>query len=489
MVQDQLHEHHEAEEGQEPVESGLGPEAGEASVRRVDRLAPKRAAHRLHHLRGVKARAVVGVRVRELRLAPGALAPTVPGQVRGGVSPLRGAGKGEREPVERASQVRDYADRERTRDAQTARIHVDLNQLLLGIVAPILVVGRVEIAEARAQREDDVRFTPRLIGAGPIPIQMVRMVLRRRRSSRHAGDNPAAELFSDFKHSRARVRAVHARANDDERVLGAREKAGHRFDLRRARLRSRRSITLGRKHRRARRLADGVHHGGGDLQLNGTRPARPHLPEGHAHHIGNARPGKDRRAPFYGRTKHVELILALECAGRRRVDDFQAVLCGDRDQRHPLVARIDHARQEVGGAGAWIGDRRRDLAGCLVQPFGHVDGGGLVTHGDEPNAVGLQGGEERIHLRRRQPEHKAHAFVRQASGEQFAAGQSHDVISWMLGGGSIALKTNGNVACVAGAGTQEVGAAAVALTWLKPEQEKRAPWRRGAVSPCRATAT
>ena len=77
----------------------------------------------------------------------------------------RAASRGER--LERGARVGDDAERQRPGDADVARVDVDLDDAAAGGVAPVLVVGQVEIAEPRADDEDHVGLALHEIAARP----------------------------------------------------------------------------------------------------------------------------------------------------------------------------------------------------------------------------------------------------------------------------------------------------------------------------------
>ena len=96
------------------------------------------------------------------------------------------------------------------------------------------------------------------------------------------------------------------------------------------------------------------------------------------------------------------------------------MLRGDNDDGHALVARGDHAGQKIRRTGTGISEHGGHLTGRLVQPFRHVDGGRLVTDGNESHVVLVQLGEQRIDLGTRESEDELDALGDQTSQQKFS---------------------------------------------------------------------
>ena len=109
------------------------------------------------------------------------------------------------------------------------------------------------------------------------------------------------------------------------------------------------------------------------------------------------------------------------------------MLRGDGDDRTTFVPRGDDARDEVCRAGPGVAEHGGDLAGRLVEPFGHVDSRRFVTHREEADVVAFEGGQHRVELRPGQAEHEAHAFIRKTAYEQLSTVDlSHGTTSSLL---------------------------------------------------------
>ena len=180
---------------------------------------------------------------------------------------------------------------------------------------------------------------------------------------------------------------------------------------------------LGRMDRRRRRVSSRVEHGTGNLEVNRPRPARPHLAERHADELRNPGPLEHRAIPFHDRLDEIELVLSLECRGRRRIHHARAVLRGDREHGDAFVPRRQQAGHEVRGARTRVAEHHRNLAGRLVEAFGHVHGRSLVPDRHEADAVGIERSQQRIDLRARQPEDELDAFVGEGACKQFATSE------------------------------------------------------------------
>jgi hypothetical protein len=118
----------------------------------------------------------------------------------------------------------------------------------------------------------------------------------------------------------------------------------------------------------------------------------------------------------------LELVLALEGGRRRGIHDAESVLGGDGQHRHALVASGDHARQQVGRARARVAQHHGRRTGRLEDAFRHVRARRLVADRDEADALGLEGGEQRIDLGAGQAEDEANVLAGEAAREQLAAG-------------------------------------------------------------------
>ena len=248
------------------------------------------------------------------------------------------------------------------------------------------------------------------------------MVAGDHRASGHRGDHRAAQDLDEPEQSRVRPRAVDTRARDHRRSLGRCEELRNLLELGLGGLRRRGAVALGRNHADARLVARRVHHRLRHLELHGPGSPGPHLAKGDAHDLRDPLPGQDRRAPLHAGTEGIELILALEGGGRRGIDVSEAVLRGDGHQGNTLVTGGDDARDEVRRARAGVPQHRRHLPGRLVETLRHVGAGCLVPERDEADLVGLQRGQQRIHLRARQPEHEAHPLVRETACEELSTG-------------------------------------------------------------------
>jgi hypothetical protein len=62
------------------------------------------------------------------------------------------------------------------------------------------------------------------------------------------------------------------------------------------------------------------------IDLDGSRPAVPQLAEREAQHLRSPRPLEDRTAPLDRRAEQLELILALEGRGPRRLNKRESKL-------------------------------------------------------------------------------------------------------------------------------------------------------------------
>ena len=155
----------------------------------------------------------------------------------------------------------------------------------------------------------------------------------------------------------------------------------------------------------------------------------PHFAEGHARHFGDSIPGENRRAPLRHGLENVELVLTLEGRGRRRIYDAHAMLRGEDDHRNAFVARGDHAGQQIGGAGTGIAEDDGDLAGGLVQSFGHVNGGGLMANRNESDTVVVELGEYGIDFGARKSEHELDALSDETFQEKLGTSDfAHGII-------------------------------------------------------------
>jgi hypothetical protein len=99
----------------------------------------------------------------------------------------------------------------------------------------------------------------------------------------------------------------------------------------------------------------------------------------------------------------------------------------DGHERHALVARGDHARQQVRRAGAGVAEHRSHFARRLVDPLGHVGRGSLVADRYEAQTVPFQRRQQWIQHGTGKPEHEADALGCQAPRQQPAPGdRRHD---------------------------------------------------------------
>ena len=206
------------------------------------------------------------------------------------------------DPLERGPGVGEDAEAQRARDAEVARVDVDLDQLLALGVAPVGVVGDVEVADPRADDEQHVGLAARAVARRAEAEHVVRVVGRDARAPGHRGHHRAAEQLGDLERGCARAGAVDAAAGDHDRALGAREQLGR---LRRA---ARPTAAAGpRGTRRARSpvptppVAGLVQDRRGQLDVHRAGSPVPHLAEGEAQHLGDARPLEDRAAPLHRR--------------------------------------------------------------------------------------------------------------------------------------------------------------------------------------------
>src|SRR5208283_4380653 len=106
------------------------------------------------------------------------------------------------------------------------------------------------------------------------------------------------------------------------------------------------------------------------------------------------------------------------------------MLRGDNDNGYALVPRRDHAGDQIRRPGTGIAKHRRHLAGRLVQPFRHVDGGSLVANRDESHFVLLQLGEQRIDLRTGESKHKPDTLADQTSDKKLSSSNfAHKILA------------------------------------------------------------
>ena len=319
--------------------------------------------------------------------------------------------------------IGDHADRDGTGHADVARVHVDVDDAALRRIPPVLVERHVEIADTRAHDQHHVRVAAQLVCRRALGVEVQRVIVRHDGTSRHRRDYRAPEQFGKPDQRRVGLGAIDARAGEDHRRLCVREQLRGRRELRLGRLRQRGATTLARKDRRGRGITGRIKHGTRNLEVNRAGAARPHLAERHADEFGNPGPLEHRTIPLDHRLDQIELVLALERRGRRRIHHARTVLRGDREHGDAFVPRRQQAGHEVRGARPGVAEHHRDLAGRLVETFGHVHGGCLVPDRHEADAVGIERSEQRVDLRAGQPEDEFHAFVGECACKQFATSE------------------------------------------------------------------
>jgi hypothetical protein len=101
----------------------------------------------------------------------------------------------------------------------------------------------------------------------------------------------------------------------------------------------------------------------------------------------------------------------------------------DDDDGDALVARGDHAGEQIRRAGTGVAKDGSHLAGRLVQPFRHVHRGGLVPDRYESHLVLLQLGEQRVDFRTRDSKHELDALADQTSQQKLCSGNfTHKIL-------------------------------------------------------------
>jgi hypothetical protein len=203
-------------------------------------------------------------------------------------------------------------------------------------------------------------------------------------------------------------------------MLGARQQLRHALELRLRGLGRLGAIALRGQQAEGRLIPRRVHHRRGHLELDGPRTPAPHLAEGQSGHLRDALPGQDRSAPLDAGSEGIELILTLEGGRRRRIDDAEPVLRGDRDEGHTFVSRRDDAREQVRRPGARVAEHGAHGAGGLVEALRHVRARRLVAHGHEADLVALQRRQQRIDLGAGQTEDEAHALEGQTASQDLS---------------------------------------------------------------------
>ena len=188
-------------------------------------------------------------------------------------------------PCSGVAQLADDAERERPRHAEVPRVDVDLDQLLAGGVAPVLVVGDVEVPQPRAGDEDHVGLGAGEVAGGSEPEEVVGVIARHGRATGHRRDHGAAEELDQLDHGVVRVAAVDAAAGDDQRRAAACEQRGGLGELLVARARAvravaRRGANRGAVRPRRSRTETGpagrcAPAPGGRSTSRGTRAGRP----------------------------------------------------------------------------------------------------------------------------------------------------------------------------------------------------------------------
>ena len=304
----------------------VGPERGVAAVDGVDRIGAEDGPDRLDGVRWMDARSLPledGGRLR----APGLL---VERSIAGEVAPVAIRQSHRAQPVGDALQgtpgVGDDAEAERAGDAEVSWVEVDLDQALPGGIAPVLVIGNVEVPHPRADHEQHIGLAAHLVAGRSEPQDIVRVIGWHGGATRHRGQHRATEQFDDLQQRCVRARTVHAGSRDHDRSLGGGEQLRCFGELCLRCLWPDASVGGRRENRRALVVPGGIEDRGGQLDVDGPGPPVPHLAKGQAEHFGDATPLEHRAAPLHCGAEQVELILALECRRRGGVDEAQPVL-------------------------------------------------------------------------------------------------------------------------------------------------------------------
>ena len=329
----------------------------------------------------------------ELRLSQRGVALPIAREVRGRLAPDAALVELPDEALERRAGVCHDPERDRTRRTDVTFVDVDLDDLLGRRVAPVFVEGQIEIPESRADDEHHVGIATHQIARLAEAEHEVSVVAGHRRAARHAGEHGTAESLHQAEQDFVGAGTVDTRAGDHGRTRRGGQQIGRLHESRLARLCRTGPVALRREQPQVGLRSRFVHHRCRHLELNGAGPARPHFPEGDARDFGDAVVAEDRSTPFHGRREDAELVLPLKGRNRRRVDDAEAMLRRDRQQRHSLMARGDHAREEVGRARSRIAENRCDLARGLVETDCHVGSRRLVSHRYQADAFVIQCGE------------------------------------------------------------------------------------------------
>ena len=123
------------------------------------------------------------------------------------------------EALERCLGVGDDAKCNGARYADVARVDVDMNELALRGIAPVLVVGHVEIAKPGAHDQQDVGIAAQLVGGRTLRREIQRVIVRNDGACRHRRNQRTLEAFRQRDQRGIGLAAIDAATGKDHRCL------------------------------------------------------------------------------------------------------------------------------------------------------------------------------------------------------------------------------------------------------------------------------
>ncbi len=329
-----------------------------------------------------------------------------------------------RQHFEEAPGVGDDGEVGRLVEADHVAVHVDLDGLLLGGMAP---VGRlappVGFADARAEDQHHVGIVAHLV----VELDVRHGDGQRRILGQHAARGPAggygrvqqlgdaAQRIVGIGMDDAAAGVDHRRAGSDQQLRGLRDLVGSRRRRYGVAVLVRRPIgDVG--------LEFAVHDGLGHVDMHHAGPPFPALAQRLPHQFRHAVEGGHGRAPLADLADDAALVEALVTAAAVGIHDAGPARAGDR-QHAVAVGLLDHqAGQQVGDAGAVAGHADAELAGQPRIGAGHVRGAGFMARRDDLDAEPVQRGVEAEIGAVDDAEDLLDAFLLQHAGDDFAAG-------------------------------------------------------------------